>query len=140
MSNLPKPKQIALQNQHIVVGGADGRGTNLPPGSDGQYLQIISGSVVYGPAPAGVVYLRKNFSEVGPATPAAGSHTLTTTLPDTLQGGSKDSLNITINGLAIDLDEVTLAGAGPFTVSLNMANIGYSIDSGDKVFVSYSAS
>lgn len=137
MSSVQKLKQIAVQADSLVVGSAGGRGEELPVGTDGQVLRIIAGKPTWGAAVDAVTYERRNFTEAGPSTPNITSHTLNTTLPAELQGGNKDSLIVTVNGAGVNPPDFSLGGTGPYTLTLNMASIGYSLDSTDTVFVSY---
>lgn len=140
MSSVQKLKQIAVPTSGLVIGNADGRGEALAAGTDGQVLRIIGGVPTWGPAVDAVTYERRYFTEAGPSTPNTTTHTLNTTLPAELQGGSKDSMVVTINGMGVSPTDFSLGGTGPYTLTLNMTAIGYSLDSTDTVFVSYQQS
>lgn len=138
-SNGQKLKQIEIASNTIAIGGSDGRGKALAPGSEAQVLTIVSGEVAWAAPTGGTFFKRYSFTEAGPSTATTGTHTLTTTLPAELQDGNKNSLIVMINGLGIDLSAVTLDGSGPYVVKINMATVGYSLDSNDTITVAYLA-
>lgn len=137
MSSVQKLKQTAVPAASLVVGSTDGRGEALAVGTEGQVLRVISGKPAWGAAVDAITYERRSFTEAGPSTPNTTSHTLNTTLPAELQGGNKDSLIVTINGVGVTPTDFSLGGSGPYTLTLSLAAIGYSLDSTDTVFVSF---
>ncbi|RJF78097.1 hypothetical protein D3877_23490 [Azospirillum cavernae] len=140
MASTQRLKQIAIPAYNLALGDAEGRGASLAPGGDGYVLTMEGGAPVWMPSQGGIVFERRSFTEAGPAIATTGIHTLNTTLPDGLQGGNKDGLIVTINGMGIDLTAVSLDGAGPYVVKIDMGVVGYSLDSSDTVAVYYMTS
>lgn len=137
MASTQRLKQIAIPAYNLALGDAEGRGASLAPGDEGYVLTVEGGAPVWMPSQGGMVFERRSFTEAGPATATTGIHTLNTTLPEGLQGGTKDGLLVLINGMGIDLNAVSLDGAGPYVVKIDMGVVGYSLESTDIVAVYY---
>lgn len=77
----------------------------------------------------------KGFEEAGAVQ--AGNHILTGTLPASVQGGAAARPLVHINGVRIQQTNITVGGGGPFTITLDMASIGYPLDATDQIQVDY---
>lgn len=132
-------KQLKLPSGSLIVGDTTNRASEFPPGADGQILGVspVTGKPAWQDQVVILAFKRFSFEELGPTVPATDTWTLDTTLPISLQDGTKTLMVVSINGLVLPPSVYMLTGDGPYSVVLDMGLIGYSLDNGDVVTVSY---